>query len=93
MILVPQVVGIEESDPVAAGTLDSQVASGIASRAGRGAMQPHEPWIVEPGEDFGAAISRGIVDEDDFMRREGLCERAPDGGGNVPRLVVNRDDD
>ena len=93
MILVPQVVGIEESDPVPAGPLDTQVPSGIASRAGRGAMQPYEPWIVEPGEDFGAAIGRGIVDEDDFLRREGLSQRAPDGGGDVPRLVVNRDDD
>src|SRR5687768_17126810 len=87
----PLVIGIKESEDVAAGFLDAGVARG--SRPSIILLDQADAAIAIPFDDSLASIRRSIVNDEDFnvaksLRRDGV-ERAR----YVWRFIVEGDDD
>ena len=93
MVFVPDVVGIEKGDPVAARRPDAKIARGISPRTGHVAVKQMQTRIIDRGGNRPACVSGAIIDDDELMRRQALGEDALDGSGDVRRLVVKRHDD
>src|SRR3546814_20952014 len=61
MIGLPQVIGIEEGDPVAGRRPNADIAPGIAARSRRREIEPRDPRLPGGGRHFAPAAGRPII--------------------------------
>ena len=89
MIGLPQIVGVEERDPLAVRLRDSAVAR----RAGAGVGLPHQShaFAEQIFDARHAAVGRTVVNDDDLVGAVGLGERGFERGADEACLVVERD--
>ena len=90
MVRVPQVIGIEEGDPVTVRRPDADIAPGVTAGTRRRQIEQLDPRVPEGGHEFAPAVGRSIIDRDDLMRRIALRERAFDRRADMRGLVVER---
>lgn len=91
----PLIVGVEQGDQVAPRLGNSPVAGGTLSGIGL-ADKTNQSAALFGSYDFddrGAAIRRPVVDHDDFLRPKRLRQHGAERTGNLPFLVVERDND
>ena len=85
---LPEVVGVEEGDELAAGGAQGRVAGG----ADAGPRLVHDlDRGREAAGDLGAAVARAVVDDDDLIAGPALGEDALDRLGQVGLAVAHRD--
>ena len=87
----PEIIGVEERDPVAGGVIEARVARARDSPIGL--ADQVDPRIVDCSDDVGAPIARAVVDDDDFENAWAVVESRPDGRLDERLLVEQRDDD
>src|SRR3546814_10259201 len=90
MIGLPQVIGIEEGDPVAGRRPNADIAPCIAARSRRREIEQRDPRISGGGRQFAPAVGRAIIDHEYLMRGKALRERALDRRADMRRLVKER---
>src|SRR3546814_21095102 len=80
MIGLPQVIGIEEGDPVAGRRPNADIAPGIAARSRRREIEQRDPRISGGGRQFAPAVGRAIIDHEYLMRGKALRSEERRGG-------------